>query len=98
MLDVQNGEMEVIHKIRGRKNAMKKVADLVTERASGCRKQTIGITHADDIDAANEMKEMLKQRLPECDFLIEEIGAVLGVYMGIGGVGVFFFNALPPLR
>ena len=96
VLDVQDGEMEVIHKIRGRKNAMKKVADLVAERASGCRRQTIGITHADDIDAANEMKELLKQRLPECDFLIEEIGAVLGVYMGIGGVGVFFFNALPP--
>ena len=40
------------------------------------------------------MQELLRQRLPECDFLTEEIGAVLGVHLGIGGVGVFFFNEM----
>lgn len=94
VLDVKDGEMEVIRKVRGRMNSMRKVADIVAERAVKCPKQTIGITHADDPEAAAAMRELLHERLPECDFLTEEIGAVLGVHLGIGGVGVFFFREM----
>jgi len=94
VLDVRDGEMEVIQKVRGRLNSMKRVADITARRAAGCPCQTIGITHADDLPAAEKMRELLHERLPECDFLIEEIGAVLGVHLGIGGVGVFFFNQM----
>lgn len=94
VLDVQDGEMEVIQKVRGRRRSMERVADIVAERARNCPCQTIGITHADDLQAAEEMRELLRQRLPDCHYLIEEIGAVLGVHLGIGGVGVFFFNQM----
>lgn len=94
VLDVKDGEMEVIRKVRGRLNSMRRVADIVAERAANCLRQTIGITHADDLEAADTMRELLRQRLPGCSFLTEEIGAVLGVHLGIGGVGVFFFNAM----
>lgn len=94
VLDVKDGEMEVIRKVRGRLSSMKKVADITAERAAQCPAQTIGITHADDLEAAEKMRELLHQRLPECHYLIEEIGAVLGVHLGIGGVGVFFFNQM----
>ena len=92
VLDVDDGEMEVIHKIRGTKHAMEKVADIVAERAREYPNQRIGITHADDIDAAEKMKALIKTRLPECSFLTMEIGPVLGVHIGIGGVGVFFLR------
>ncbi|MCI2057417.1 MAG: DegV family protein [Oscillibacter sp.] len=94
VLDVSDGEMEVIQKVRGRLKSMKRVAEIVAERAKNCPRQTIGITHADDLPAAETMRDLLAQKLPECDFLIEEIGAVLGVHLGIGGVGVFFFNQM----
>ena len=89
VLDVDNGEMEVIHKVRGLRRAMEKVADIVAERAKDYPDQIVGVTHADDIEAAEKMKELIKARLPRCSFLTEEIGAVLGVHIGIGGVGVF---------
>lgn len=89
VLDVDNGEMEVIHKVRGLRRAMEKVADIVAERARDYPDQIVGVTHADDIEAAEKMKELIKARLPRCSFLTEEIGAVLGVHIGIGGVGVF---------
>jgi DegV family protein with EDD domain len=92
VLDVKAGMMEVICKVRGRLNSMKKVAEIVAKRAEKCPKQIIGITHAADAEAAERMRELLRARLPECRFLTEEIGAVLGVHLGIGGVGVFFFN------
>ena len=92
VLDVDDGEMEVIHKVRGTKRAMEKVADIVAERAREYPDQIIGITHADDIPAAESMKALIQARLPGCSFLTEEIGAVLGVHIGIGGVGVFFLR------
>ncbi|MEA4920549.1 MAG: DegV family protein [Clostridiaceae bacterium] len=92
VLDVKEGEMEVIAKVRGRLHSMKKVADIVAQRVSKVPRQVIGITHASDIKSAENMRELLHERLPECEFLIEEIGATLGVHLGIGGVGVFAFN------
>ena len=92
VLDVDDGEMEVIHKIRGTRRAMEKVADIVAERAREYPDQTIGITHADDVAAAEQMKALIRERLPDCSFMTEEIGAVLGVHIGIGGVGVFFLR------
>jgi len=94
ILDVADGEMEVIQKVRGRLKSLKRVADIVAARAAACPEQTIGITHADDLSAAEKMRGLLAERLPRCRFLIEEIGAVLGVHLGIGGVGVFFFNQM----
>ncbi len=92
ILDVSNGEMQVIRKVQGTKRAMSKVADIVAERAKNYPDQMIGITHADDIEAAERMKELISTRLPGCSFLTMEIGPVLGVHIGIGGVGVFFLR------
>ena len=92
VLDVDDGEMEVIHIVRGTKRAMQKVADIVAERAREYPNQAIGITHADDVGAAESMKALIKARLPDCSFVTEMIGAVLGVHIGIGGVGVFFLR------
>ncbi|MBO4365742.1 MAG: DegV family protein [Eggerthellaceae bacterium] len=96
VLDVDDGEIEVIHKVRGRAKSMRKVADIVAERACNCMRQTVAIAHADDMQAALDMRELLQQRLPDCTYIIEEIGAVLGVHIGIGGVGVFFFTQMDP--
>ena len=94
VLDVDDGEMEVIQKVRGRRKALERVAEIVAERAAKCPDQVIGITHADDIETAVYMQELISRRLPKATFLIEQIGAVLGVHIGIGGVGVFFFNEM----
>lgn len=94
ILDVKNGEMEVIAKARGSIQSMKRVADILAQRVSKCGRQTIGITHANNPEAAEKMRELLRERLPECDFLIEKIGAVLGSHLGIGGIGVFAFSEM----
>lgn len=94
--DIQKGEMQVIHKVRGHKHALQRVADIVAERAKHFQSQLIGITHADDIESAEKMHGLLSKLLPKCEFMIEEIGAVLGTHLGIGGVGVFFLNRDAP--
>lgn len=92
ILDVQDGEMVVIKKVRGRKRALKTVVDLVAERAKEFPDQVIGITHADDYETALDVKEMIANILGHDKILIEKIGGVLGSHLGIGGVGIFFLR------
>lgn len=95
ILHVDDGEMIVIDKIRGRKRALKTVVDLVEERIRDFPDQIIGITHADDLEAALKVKDMIFNRIGNNNIFIEKIGGVLGSHLGIGGVGVFFFNNRP---
>jgi len=95
ILDVQDGEIKVIKKVRGRKNALDTLVDIVCERIKDFPNQIIGIAHADDLDVALKLKNMLIERIGHDNIFIEKIGSVLGVHLGIGGVGVFFFNKKP---
>lgn len=96
ILDVEEGEMKVIKKIRGRKKALETVVKIVEERIKNFPNQIIGIAHADDFQTALEIKDMLIERLGyNKNIIIEKIGSVLGSHLGIGGVGVFFFNKEP---
>jgi DegV family protein with EDD domain len=92
ILQVNNGAMEVIKKVRGKKKALNTVVDILEERAKNFMDQVIGVSHADDLETAEELIEIIKRRLGYKDFMVSKIGSVLGSHLGIGGVGIFFFN------
>ncbi|WP_238881903.1 DegV family protein [Clostridium sp. YIM B02551] len=92
ILDVSNGEMEIIQKVRGKKKSLHRMVDILEERAGNYKEQIIGVSHADDIETAEELVNMIKIRLGYKQFIINKIGSVLGSHLGIGGVGIFFFN------
>jgi DegV family protein with EDD domain len=91
-LDVEQGSMVVKGMVRGRKKAIEAVARETIRRASAFPDQLIAITHADDCKAARAIEMKIHEGLPQCRTAICEIGAVLGVHLGRGGVGVFFFD------
>lgn len=95
ILDVQDGEICVIDKVRGRKKSLLKVVEIMNERIDGFQDQIIGITHADDEEVAYELKGMVADELGHKDILVDKIGSVLGTHLGIGGVGMYFLNKRP---
>lgn len=97
ILHVNNGALEVIKKVRGKKKALHTVVDLVEERIRDFPDQLIGITHADDRETALEVEALLHDRLGKKKTMVGIIGSVLGTHLGIGGVGVFFFNKRPSI-
>lgn len=98
ILQVNNGYMEVIKRIRGRKKALNTLVDLLEERIHGFKNQVIGIGHADDLETAEELADIIRKRVGEDTvFTINKIGCVLGSHLGIGGVGILFFNKKPSL-
>lgn len=92
ILQVNNGYMEVIKMVRGKKKTLKTVVDLVCEEVKNFKGQTIGISHADDIETANEIMRMIDEKIGKQEYMVSKIGSVLGTHLGIGGVGIIFFK------
>lgn len=92
ILDVENGSMIVIKKVRGIRKALNMVVDIMGERAKNCKNQIIGVSHADDLKTAEIIIEIMKKKLGCTRFMVNKIGSVLGSHIGIGGVGIFFFS------
>lgn len=98
ILDVQDGEMKVIKKVRGKKRMLNTLLDIVQDRIKEFPNQIIGIAHADDLKTALKIKEMIIEKIGnDNNILIEKIGSVLGSHLGIGGIGVLFFNEKPDI-
>ncbi|MGE5633557.1 MAG: DegV family protein [Caulobacteraceae bacterium] len=97
ILHVNKGIIEVMQKVRGRKKSLQTIVDILEEKAINFPEQIIGISHTDDLETALELEKMIKERLGERKTMINKIGSVLGSHLGIGGVGVFFFNERPEL-
>lgn len=95
ILEVDNGQIITTRAVRGRNHSIAEVAQEIARRAAGFPDQLISITHADDIEMAYELEKQLNELLPHCQTTITCIGAVLGVHLGIGGVGVYCFNSRP---
>lgn len=91
ILDVENGKIVPIEKARGQNKALKRILELMEKRGASDNK-IIGISHADDLEIALKLKCMIEERFGIKDFMVNLIGSGLGVHLGIGGVGVFFFN------
>ena len=96
ILTVTNGMMDLIKKARGSKNAVSAVVDFVSEKTKEFPDQVIGIAHANNRPGADDLIKRLSERLRGSTFIMCEVGSVLGAHLGIGALGVFFFNKKPP--
>jgi DegV family protein with EDD domain len=94
ILNVEGGNLVPIDKARGRNKAFKCMLDLIEERSkkTDLKKQCIGITHGDDLEAALKIKELINERFGVEDFVINTIGAAIGAHSGPGTIAIFFLN------
>jgi len=97
ILQVKDGLMIPLQKVRGKKMAVKRIVELVKERSLGHPEQLIAISHADDPKMADQLKALLQTTLGYRKFLINCVGSVLGCHIGIGGVAAFFVNDSYPV-
>lgn len=93
VLDVdEEGKLNPIEKVRGRKLAIKRLAQIAGERGYDLDKQLIGICHGDDAEAAEQLKQYMIDMYGSKDFLINQIGATIGSHSGPGTLAVFFLS------
>lgn len=97
IIHVRDGIIEVFKKVRGKRKALNAMVDILEEKIKDFPDQIIGISHADDSNTAQELMDLIKRRLGDKNIILNKIGSVLGSHIGIGGVGIFFFNSKPEL-
>ncbi|MHC1721497.1 MAG: DegV family protein [Clostridiaceae bacterium] len=86
------GKVLPIGNMKGRKKAISKLADLITERIEEPESQTICISHGDCHDEALELKNLIMEKINTKDVYINFIGPVVGTYGGPGAMAVFFMG------
>ncbi|UII56971.1 DegV family protein [Cytobacillus spongiae] len=95
LLNVEDGKLIPIEKIRGKKKLLRRMIEIMKERGVSLDTQLIGISHADDLTTANEIKEMIQAEFHPKGFYMNTIGSAIGSHTGPGTISIFFLNKLP---
>lgn len=88
------GCLVVIDKIRGRKKALAYLVDYMGEKLGSYKDQNdmIFIGHGDALEEAEMLRDMIKERFGYENFLISNIGTVIGSHTGPGVMVLFFMG------
>ncbi|WP_066394877.1 DegV family protein [Neobacillus mesonae] len=92
VLNVEDGKLVPIEKIRGKKKVFRRLIELMKERGSSLGKQVIGISHADNEETVLEVKAMIEEEFHPQEIYISSIGSAIGAHTGAGTIAIFFLN------
>lgn len=85
------GELEVFANERGRKKAMNKMVELFKERVTDPENQHVAITHADCLEDAEHLAEMIKAAGAK-EVIITMYDLCTGAHIGPGTLALFFWG------
>ncbi|ALC86360.1 fatty acid-binding protein DegV [Bacillus sp. FJAT-22090] len=88
ILHFENKVIVPYEKVRTRKKAMKRIADMLQEDANKYAKLQATIIHANNEQEAITWKNELEALLPNVQFTISYFGPVIGTHLGEGSMGL----------
>lgn len=88
ILHFENKVIVPFEKVRTRKKAMKRIADLLQEEAQKYAKLQATIIHANNEQEAIAWKTELEAIMPNVHFTISYFGPVIGTHLGEGSMGL----------
>lgn len=92
LLHVEDGKLVPIEKLRGRKKVLRRMVELMQERGSDWGKQTVSISHGDDLEFAHLLKKEIEENLQPKRVDVYMIGSVIAAHTGPGTLAVFYLN------
>lgn len=93
VLHVDNeGHLIPIGKVRGRHASLRALVDHMENNMIPDENTTIFITHGDCLEAAEYVRDLVKEKYHINNFLINTVGPVIGTHSGPGTVALFFFG------
>ncbi|MFW6269465.1 MAG: DegV family protein [Bacillota bacterium] len=90
ILQVKDGELIPLSKARGRKKVLNRMIKTARRRGVDLSRQLIGISHGDDKEGAQILKNMMEDNFDCQEFLINTLGATIGAHAGPGTLAVYF--------
>lgn len=83
------GKLSAYDKVRSRRNALRKLADMIIGEIDIDAGAPIFISHGDCIDDVNLFIDMIKEKYPDVKLVINYIGPVIGAHSGYKTLAVF---------
>ena len=92
LTETLEGKLAAAGKVRGRRKAMSYILEKAVENVAD-QKEAMGIIlHADAMDDAQKLRQMLVEKLPEMDIRIYPVGPVIGTHAGPGTIAFCFLG------
>jgi DegV family protein with EDD domain len=85
------GKVEILEKVRGKKRFLKRAIEIIGERKSDFSDTVFGITHIDNLQDAEFLRDEIIKKYKPKDVIINYMGATMGTYAGKGGMIVSFY-------
>ena len=89
IIEIKNGELAVMDKVRGSKKAAKTILDYVDEKGLKDGETSI-VLQVENRDIFEALKENMNSR--KAEFIECEVGCVVGAHSGTGACGIFFIE------
>ena len=86
------GHLINVAKARGRRGALKALADKMGQTGVDVENQTVFISHGDCLEDAKWLAEEVKKNYHPKDVVIADIGPVIGAHSGPGTLALFFMG------
>lgn len=91
LLQLEDGQVEPLEQQRSRTKGLKRLVEIVEERADR-RPLHVAVLHAEAPREAAALMENLRRRFDVRECFITEIGPVIGVHTGPNAVGIAFYT------
>jgi DegV family protein with EDD domain len=92
VLQICEGTVQPLAKIRSRRKALARVFDLVEDEVAGAERVHMAVLNVAAPDEAAQLAEQLEARFAPVELVRAECGPVIGTHVGPGTVGVAFYS------
>jgi DegV family protein with EDD domain len=92
ILGVAEGEVGPVDRVRGGRAAQRRLVDLLKKKVDPRRPVIAGVAHAAAPLWAERLEAILRAELQIADFLLAEMGPIVGTHVGPGTVGAVVFQ------
>lgn len=92
ILHIVDGLIVPFEKIRTRKKAIRRIMNMLEEDAAKKQVQRVVFIHANNEQAAIELRDSFAEKYPQIETVISYFGPVIGTHLGQGSLGVAWYT------
>ncbi len=93
IVENREGKLASLDKVRGRKSALRYLADKAAENVESLEDAELTVIHADAPEDAERLLALLRERIPSAGNInVEFVGPVIGAHCGPGTIAVCLFG------
>ncbi|MBN1536081.1 MAG: DegV family protein [Anaerolineales bacterium] len=93
ILEVSDGKVEAVEKVRTRKKSLSRLVDMVSERSNGRKPLRIAIMHANAEAEARDVLEQTRKFNAE-EYILSHVSPAIGTHIGPGGIGIAYMAGM----